>query len=122
MPIIGSELENLYQVDKGIFRSEQTDDEAFEELSKFGIAEVLNLREYHTDNSEAKGLPLKLNQLRMETGSVSEAEIVAHFPLFRTDRVRSWFIAGTARIEPAPPLLHTASFFRIGLKTRHWMK
>ena len=46
--VIGSELENLYQVAPGIFRSEQPSDKDFITLEKFGISEVLNLRQYNS--------------------------------------------------------------------------
>jgi tyrosine-protein phosphatase SIW14 len=75
-PVIGTELENLYQVDDGLYRSEQPDDDAFAELSKFGIAGVLNLRENNSDNDEAEGLDLKLYRIKMETDEVSEAQII----------------------------------------------
>ena len=60
VPIIGSELDNWYQVDKDIYRSEQPDQRAFQEMKRFGVSEVLNLREYHSDNDEAQGLGLML--------------------------------------------------------------
>ncbi|OQY58055.1 MAG: protein tyrosine phosphatase [Desulfobacteraceae bacterium 4572_88] len=76
VPIIGSHLKNIYQVDKDIYRSEQPGHKAFEELSKFGITEVLNLRQYHSDNDETKGVDLKLHRLKLNAGLVSENEII----------------------------------------------
>lgn len=76
IPIIGSDLENIYQVDKDIYRSEQPSNRAFMELSKFGIGEVLNLREYHSDDDEAEGLNVKLHRLKMDTGAISEKDII----------------------------------------------
>ncbi len=75
-PVIGSELENLYQVDRDVYRSEQPDDGDFRDLSRFGVKEVLNLRDNNSDDSEAEGLRLKLHRVEMDTGSVSEAEII----------------------------------------------
>ncbi len=75
-PVIGTELENLYQVDEGLYRSEQPDEEAFAALSKYGIQEVLNLRENNSDDSEAEGLPLVLRRVKMDTDEVSEMEII----------------------------------------------
>lgn len=75
-PIIGSSLNNLYQVDEGIFRSEQPDDEAFDELAVLGIAEVLNLREYHSDESEAKGSAINLHRIKIDTGSINESQLI----------------------------------------------
>jgi tyrosine-protein phosphatase SIW14 len=76
IPVIGSDLKNIYQVDKDIYRSEQPDSEDFEELAKFGIKEVLNLREYHSDNDETEKTSLKLHRLKIDTGSTSKEDIV----------------------------------------------
>jgi tyrosine-protein phosphatase SIW14 len=75
-PVIGTELENIYQVDEGLYRSEQPDEEDFALLSKYGIAEVLNLRENNSDESEAEGVSLKLHRVQMDTDEVSENEIL----------------------------------------------
>ncbi len=75
-PIIGSKLTNLYQVDQGLFRSEQPDDDAFIELHYFGIKSILNLREYHSDKREIKKLPLKKYHLKLDTGKVTEQDII----------------------------------------------
>lgn len=75
-PVIGSSLSNLYKVDNGLYRSEQPDDEAFKDLSHLGIKEVLNLREYHSDDDEAKGLGLDLHHIKIAAGSISEAQVI----------------------------------------------
>ena len=38
-----SKLTNLYQIDSGVYRSEQPSDADFKALEKYGIREVLNL-------------------------------------------------------------------------------
>ena len=50
-----SDLTNLYQIDSGVYRSEQPSKEGFKALEKYGIGEVLNLRNRHSDDDEAKG-------------------------------------------------------------------
>lgn len=75
-PVINSELGNLYQVDEGVFRSEQPDAKAFQDISGLGIKEVLNLREYHSDDDEAKGLPLKLHHIKIDTAAITEDQLV----------------------------------------------
>ena len=42
-----SKLTNLYQIDSGAYRSEQPSDADFKALEKYGIREVLNLRNRH---------------------------------------------------------------------------
>ena len=76
-PIIGSSLDNLYQVDEGLYRSEQPDTEAFADLAKLGIGEVLNLREYHSDDDEAAGSDMALHHIKIDTGAISEEQLVA---------------------------------------------
>lgn len=76
IPIIATSLENMYQVDTGVYRSEQPDDEEFMALSKFGIKEVLNLREYHSDDDEAEKTNLRLHRIKIDTGSASEQQMI----------------------------------------------
>jgi len=75
-PLIGSSLDNIYQVDDGVFRSEQPDDSEFKEIFNLGVKEVLNLREYHSDDGEAEGLDLDLHRIRIATGSISEGDVI----------------------------------------------
>ena len=56
-----SDLTNLYQIDSGVYRSEQPSKEGFKALEKYGIGEVLNLRNRHSDDDEAKGTSIKLH-------------------------------------------------------------
>lgn len=75
-PVIGAGLKNFNKVSETVYRSEQPDDDAFAALAKFGIKEVLNLREFHSDDDEAKGLILKLHRLTFATGSITQRQIV----------------------------------------------
>ncbi len=75
-PVIGTKLDNLYKVDKDIYRSEQPSHKDFKQLEKFGISEVLNLREYNSDNEEAEDTKLVLHRLKLETDSVTEEELI----------------------------------------------
>ena len=51
-PVIGTELDNLYSVDEGVFRSEQPHEKDMEDLMSLGIKEILSLREYHGDKDD----------------------------------------------------------------------
>ncbi|BBB24999.1 phosphatase domain-containing putative toxin [Amphritea japonica] len=75
-PVIGTELNNIYRVDEHLYRSEQPDDEAFPQLAAFGIKAILNLREFHTDEDEAGKTELKLHQLKLRTGKVTENQLI----------------------------------------------
>ncbi|MFV2061543.1 MAG: dual specificity protein phosphatase family protein [Gammaproteobacteria bacterium] len=82
-PVIGISLDNLYQVDKGVFRSEQPDTKSFIELERFGLKEVLNLRKYHSDDDEASKTKLKLHRIKMDAGSITEAQITAALKIIK---------------------------------------
>ncbi len=76
-PIIGAQLHNIYKVSDKLYRSEQPDEEEFKELSELGIGEVLNLRQYHSDNEEAEGVNLRLHQIKISAGDISEEQVIA---------------------------------------------
>ncbi len=69
-------LNNLYQIDKGVFRSEQPGKLDFVRLEKFGITEVLNLRLWHSDEDEAKDTDLILHRVPMRAGNIKERDVV----------------------------------------------
>ena len=54
-PIIGSHLDNLYQIDTGVYRSRQPDEEDASDLALLGIRQILNLREYRGDDGDLNG-------------------------------------------------------------------
>lgn len=73
--IIETQMDNLYWVDEGIYRSEQPDDNDFASLSHLGIKEILNLREFHSDD-EAVEHNFKVHRVKMGTGSVTAGELL----------------------------------------------
>ncbi len=75
-PVLGTGLENVYQVDKQLYRSEQPELAQFQALAKLGVQEVLNLREYHSDQHEAEGLPFTLHELNLAAGSVTPEQLL----------------------------------------------
>ncbi len=75
-PIIGTGLDNLYQVDKGVYRSEQPDDDDIDNLVALGIQEVLNLREYHSDKNEIGEEKFVLHRIKMQTGAITQKQII----------------------------------------------
>jgi protein tyrosine/serine phosphatase len=72
----GSKLDNLYEIDKGVYRSEQPDQKDFEALAAFGIKEVLNLRNFHSDDDEAQGTAIKLHRLKTNAHSIDEQQAI----------------------------------------------
>lgn len=73
----GSKLDNFYRVDDGVYRSNQPSGKDFELLEKFGIREVLNLRNWHNDTAEARKTALKLHRISSRATTISQPEIIA---------------------------------------------
>lgn len=80
----GSELANLYKIDEGVYRSEQPSYADFKALEKYGIREVLNLRNRHSDDDEAAGTKIKLHRLKMKAHSVSEDQLINALRIIRS--------------------------------------
>ena len=77
------ELENMYKVDEGIFRSRQPDKEQFAELEKAGITEILNLRRLHSDEDDAKGTSLKLHWVKSNAEILREKHLLAALKIIK---------------------------------------
>ena len=83
VPVIGSGLDNFYLVDDGVYRSEQPDSKAFHDLAQFGITDILNLRQFHSDTDEAENTDLNLHRVEMNAGSVTEEQIVESLKIIK---------------------------------------
>lgn len=70
------DTDNCYRLDNHLYRSGQPDDEGFADLQKKGIKSVLNLREYHTDNSEAEETTLRLYHYPVAAGKVTRDDLM----------------------------------------------
>jgi tyrosine-protein phosphatase SIW14 len=75
-PIIGSQFSNLYQIDKEVYRSEQPDEEGVSDLQALAIKEILNLREYHSDDGEVGKSNFILERVPMDAGKVTQQQVV----------------------------------------------
>ena len=76
-PIINAHLRNFYQVDDQVYRSAQPDKNDIRDLRLFHIGEVLNLREFHSDDDNLPSTDFRLYHVEMRTGQITEDEIVA---------------------------------------------
>lgn len=81
--VIGTELKNMYQVDSGVYRSEQPDNDDLKELTNFGLKEIISLREYHDDEDEAEGLPLTLHHLPWDTTKITHEKLITVLKLIK---------------------------------------
>ncbi|MEJ2691514.1 MAG: tyrosine-protein phosphatase [Candidatus Thiodiazotropha sp.] len=75
-PMLGIELDNFYRLNKEVYRSKQPDDELMAELEKMGIRSILNLRQYHSDEDEARDTHLKLYHVPVNAGDIDDAFVV----------------------------------------------
>lgn len=76
-------LENFYKLSDSVYRSEQPDNKEMKELEKMGIKTVLNLRNYHNDNNEAKGTYLTLERIRMNAEDINYEKILAAMKIIK---------------------------------------
>jgi protein tyrosine/serine phosphatase len=74
--MLGSELENFYRLNDGVYRSRQPDDEEMAELEATGFRAILNLREHHSDKDEARGTQLRLYRVPVNAGDIDDAFVV----------------------------------------------
>ncbi|MDH5392944.1 MAG: tyrosine-protein phosphatase [Gammaproteobacteria bacterium] len=75
-PVIGTDQKNLYQINKGLFRSEQPEREDTDKLQALGIKEVLNLREFHSDKREFRKTTITLHHLKINTDNLNETDLI----------------------------------------------
>ncbi len=76
-PVLSDNLKNWYKVDDLVYRSRQPDAVAMVELEKFGIRRVLNLREFHDDQDEAKGTGLKLSHVPINASVLNDGHVLS---------------------------------------------
>lgn len=74
--IVDTGIKNMYKLDNDLYRSAQPGKKGFQALEKKGIKSALNLREYHTDNSEAKGTSITLYKIPLAAGNITEAQLL----------------------------------------------
>ena len=82
-PIIGAQLDNLYSVDDGVFRSEQPHEKNVADLRLLGIREILNLREFHSDQDDITDADFVLHRIRINTGNITEDQVIEALRIIR---------------------------------------
>lgn len=75
-PLPSATLTNWYQVDAGVYRSEQPTRKGFEEIRAKGIKTIINLRDHHSDGTLVWGLGFELAEVPMTAWHFSEDDIV----------------------------------------------
>jgi protein tyrosine/serine phosphatase len=74
---------NLHQVDAHVYRSAQPTAEGMRHLEAAGIKTVLNLRDFQTDQDEARGTVLHLVHVRLNAWDVDEPKLLAALRVLR---------------------------------------
>lgn len=82
-PIIGTHLQNLYKVDKGVYRSAQPKTEDINNLKLLDIKEVLNLREFHSDKDDITDTNFKLHRIKINAGNITEEQIITALQIIK---------------------------------------
>jgi len=76
IPVINGKIENWYKIDDKVYRSAQPDSRGMKDAERFGIRNVLNLRNYHSDDDEVKGTGVKIFRVKMEAGDIEDDHII----------------------------------------------
>ncbi|MHC1778023.1 MAG: dual specificity protein phosphatase family protein [Lentimicrobium sp.] len=71
-----SGFDNLYKVDKDLYRSEQPGNREMALLDSLGIMTIVNLRRFSNDKHEAKGTGLGLQQIKMNASAILYDDII----------------------------------------------
>lgn len=79
----GCKLKNFYRIGDGVYRSDQPTAACFKALEKFGIKEVLNLRNFHNDNREAQGTQIILHRLRTRASRIRLTALINALRIIR---------------------------------------
>lgn len=82
-PVTASTVDNFYQVSGDLYRSGQPGAPQMKELEQRGIKSILNLRNFHTDDAEAKGTTLNLYHVPMEAGRFTEPQLISALKIMK---------------------------------------
>lgn len=75
-PIINTDLKNWHQVDDKVYRSAQPGAKEMKAVESFGIKEVLNLRNFFSDEDEAEGTGLVLYRIPSSAGRMTREQVI----------------------------------------------
>lgn len=83
-PVDEPSLKNLYKVDDHLYRSAQPEAAGMKALEKLKVKNVLNLREFHSDDDKAAGTGLNLLHIPMNAAKIKDEDIVAALTAIKT--------------------------------------
>lgn len=82
-PIKSEKIENFFKVSEKIYRSAQPGAEGFKELEKLDLTNIINLRQFHSDNDEAKNCKVQLYRIKINAGDIKEKDIVSALKIIK---------------------------------------
>ncbi|MDA8100680.1 MAG: tyrosine-protein phosphatase [Nitrospiraceae bacterium] len=82
-PVKAEFLRNCFQLDNKVYRAAQPAKKGFLELRQLGVTDVLNLRDFHSDDEDANGAGLNLHRVKMEAGDIETASVVKALRVIR---------------------------------------
>ena len=75
--VTATNLSNFYLVTTNLYRGAQPNAKGMAELKTMGIRTVVNLRSYHSDTDELRGLDFKPARIKMQPWHTDEEDVVA---------------------------------------------
>lgn len=78
-----SAVENFYRISPDLYRSGQPSGSDMQELQSRGFKSILNLRQYNSDDKEARGTTLGLYHIRMNAGRVRDEQVIDALKVIR---------------------------------------
>jgi protein tyrosine/serine phosphatase len=80
-------LPNLHKVTDNLYRGAQPTAEGFKNLKEMGIKTVVNLRAFHSDRDELKGLDLSYENIDVKTWHAEDEDLVRFLKIV-TDKTK----------------------------------
>jgi tyrosine-protein phosphatase SIW14 len=75
-PIMGTGVENLHRVDARLYRSGQPDAPGFQKLYDLGIRYVLNLRQFHDDQTLFGDMDFSYHRIKINTSKMTYSQLL----------------------------------------------
>src|SRR5262245_23995915 len=75
--LTATNLSNFYLVTTNLYRGAQPNAKGMAELKAMGVRTIVNLRSYHSDTDELRGLDFKPARIKMQPWHTDEADVVA---------------------------------------------
>ncbi len=82
-PVPEVPVKNLHRVTPNLYRSAQPDAAGMRQLEKLGVKTVINLRDFNSDEPEARGTKLRLRRVKMSAWHIEDEDVVRALAILR---------------------------------------